>query len=67
MTGKPAGSDLVSRKKSLVEQSGGRAWAQAEADRQAEAARRALAEAGPDPAAAVDLEVLTALLARRDR
>ncbi len=103
VTGKPAGSDLMSRKKSLpvvaaltsgtppgeqlallyqrdgelderdaalaatlVEQSGGRAWAQAEADRQAGAARHALAEAGPDPAAAVDLEVLTALLARRD-
>lgn len=104
VTGKPAGSDLMSRKKSLpvvaaltsgtppgeqlallyqrdgelderdatvaatlVEQSGGRAWAQAEADRQAGAARQALAEAGPDPAAAADLEVLTALLARRDR
>lgn len=104
VTGKPAGSDLMSRKKSLpvvaaltsgtppgeqlallyqrdgelderdaavaatlVEQSGGRAWAQAGADRQAGAALQALAEAGPDPAAAIDLEVLTALLARRDR
>jgi geranylgeranyl diphosphate synthase type I len=103
VTGKPAGSDLVSRKKSLpvvaalnsgtrageqlallygqehelderdaalaaalVEQSGGRAWARAEADRQAAAALRALAEADPDPAAVTDLEALTALLARRD-
>jgi geranylgeranyl diphosphate synthase type I len=104
VTGKPARSDLVSRKKSLpvvaaltsgtsagdqlallyrrtngidkrdavlaadlVEQAGGRAWAQAEADRQAGAALRALAEADPDPAAVIDLEVLTALLARRER
>jgi geranylgeranyl diphosphate synthase type I len=101
VTGKPAGSDLVSRKKSLpvvaaltsgteagnqlallyrqggdldaaraaelVEQAGGRAWARAEADRQAGAALRALAQADPDPAAVVDLEVLTALLAHRER
>lgn len=103
VTGKPAGSDLVSRKKSLpvvaaltsgtkageqlalvygqpselddrdaalaaalVEQAGGRAWAQAEADRQTEAALRALAEADPDPVALVDLEALTTLLAHRD-
>ena len=102
-TGKPAGSDLSSRKKSLpvvaaltsgmragedlacrygrdeqwdeaalthvanlVEAAGGRAWAQAEADRRIEAALSALAQARPDPAAAADLHTLAALIVRRD-
>lgn len=104
VTGKPAGSDLVSRKKSLpvvaalashtqagdhlawlygrdeawdpvaithvaelIEAAGGRAWAQAEADRRTASALSALAQADPDPDAAADLGVLAALITHRDR
>jgi geranylgeranyl diphosphate synthase, type I len=100
VTGKPAGSDLTSRKKSLpvvfalstdtpagrelaadyaddraidvaraaalVEQAGGRAWAQAEAGRRTTAALQALAAANPAPAAADDLRALAALITHRD-
>jgi geranylgeranyl diphosphate synthase type I len=50
----------------LVEAAGGRAWAQAEADRRMRAALRALARADPDPAAAADLQTLAALMTRRN-
>ena len=100
LTGKPAGNDLASRKKSLpvvfalcsdttagvalarayaaeenldvpraaslVEEAGGRAWAQSEADRRIAAALQALTTAAPTPAGAADLHTLAALITRRE-
>jgi geranylgeranyl diphosphate synthase type I len=100
VTGKPAGSDLASRKKSLpvvsalgsdtsagaalarayvadgpvdvsyaadlVDAAGGRAWAQAEADRRTASALQALSAAAPTPAGAADLHTLASLITRRE-
>jgi geranylgeranyl diphosphate synthase type I len=100
VTGKPAGNDLASRKKSLpvvfalgsdtsaatslasvyaaegnvdvpratalVEEAGGRAWAQSEADRRTAAALQALTTAAPTPAGAADLYTLASLITRRE-
>jgi geranylgeranyl diphosphate synthase, type I len=50
----------------LVEQAGGRAWAQAEADRQARLALDVLDRARPEPSAAAELRALVELARRRD-
>jgi len=50
----------------LVEDADGRAWAQAEADRQMAAALACLEQASPHPEAADDLRALAALITRRD-
>jgi geranylgeranyl diphosphate synthase type I len=50
----------------LVEQAGGRAWAQAEADRRAGLALAALDRARPEPGAADELRALVELARRRD-
>lgn len=99
VTGKPAGSDLYARKKSLpvvaaltsqtpagkelartytqgsslnighaaelVEQAGGRAWAEAEAARRTASAMRALDSVCPAPAGAADLRTLASLITDR--
>ena len=50
----------------LVEQAGGRAWAQSEADRRAGLALDALDRAQPEPGAAAELRALVDLARRRD-
>jgi len=59
-------SNETARMAELVERAGGRAWAQAEADRRAGLALEALEEAGPEPAAAAELRALVELARRRD-
>ena len=59
------GPDTV-RMANLVEQAGGRAWAQAEADRRAGLALEALDRARPEPGAAAELRALVDLARRRD-
>jgi len=51
----------------LVEDAGGRAWAQAEADRRMQAAMECLAEAAPECPGSGDLAALAAMITRRDR
>jgi geranylgeranyl diphosphate synthase type I len=50
----------------LIEAAGGRAWTQAEADRQIEAALHCLARAVPDQTVTADLIALADLITRRD-
>lgn len=59
----PAGTALMA---DLVEQAGGRAWAQAEADRRAGRALDALDRARPEPGAAAELRALVELARRRE-
>ncbi|MGH3482188.1 MAG: polyprenyl synthetase family protein [Nocardioidaceae bacterium] len=56
----------TARMADLVEQAGGRAWAQTEADRRAGRALDALARARPEPGAAAELRALVELARRRD-
>ncbi|MFD0889743.1 polyprenyl synthetase family protein, partial [Streptosporangium algeriense] len=57
----------VTRAAELVEASGGRAWAQAEAERRTREARQALAAIRPAPGGAEELATLTALMVGRRR
>jgi geranylgeranyl diphosphate synthase, type I len=57
----------TARMADLVERAGGRAWAQAEADRRAGLALAALDRARPEPGAADELRALVELARRRDR
>ncbi len=57
----------TARMADLVEEAGGRAWAQAEADRRAGLALEALNRARPTPGAASELRALVELARRRDR
>ena len=61
----PMDSDSA-RMADLVQQAGGRRWAQTEADRRAGLALEALDRARPEPAAAVELRALVELACRRD-
>ena len=56
----------VPRAARLVEEAGGRAWAQSEADRRTAAALQALTTAAPTPAGAADLHTLASLITRRE-
>ncbi len=56
----------LARVADLIEAAGGRAWAQAEAERRIELALAALRQADPEPQAAADLTVLAALITHRD-
>ena len=61
-----AGNLDVPRAAALVEEAGGRAWAQSEADRRTAAALQALTTAAPTPAGAADLHTLASLITRRE-
>jgi geranylgeranyl diphosphate synthase, type I len=59
--------DAVAHLAELIEEAGGRCWAQAEADRQLDRALTCLGQALQDESAAADLTALAHLIIRRDR
>lgn len=63
----PLGEDELATAASLIEQAGGRRWAEDAADRHLRTALTHLDAAGPSPNAATQLTALAHLITRRDR